>query len=172
MVRLVLFMMVALLFISACGEKEPIIPDPPPLSEQIVGVWEIVMIEGKEPALYYTEDLGEVGVEVSVPKKEFVFADNGSIFVKLEWIVVVTEGAISETFPGSLALKGTYTVTDSTLTTVLEDVKLTVDPEDEWVYDDTTELGFEIGHSKAELVGDTLTLTEDDGAVIVLERRT
>ena len=175
MAKLVL-VLAALTFFIACSSDDDIerIPLPAPLElpEAIVGEWEIVLMDGKEPAVYYTEEISQSGVEVTVPQKEFIFDGNGSVFVNLEWVITLTVGDISETYPGTLAMTGTYTATSSTLTTELEDVQLTVDPEDEWVNTDATELGFEIEHAEAELIGDRLTLTEDDGGVIVLERRT
>ena len=100
MPRLVLFVIVGVQFISACGEKELI---PVPLSEQIIGVWEIVTIDGKTFEEFFAEELGdEEGIEANATKKEFVF----------------TIDAVSITMSFDMVMKGTYTVSDSTLTTV------------------------------------------------------
>lgn len=56
MARLVLFMIVCLLFMSACGDDEALVqvpvepePMPPELSAEIIGAWEITMINNQTP---------------------------------------------------------------------------------------------------------------------------
>lgn len=178
MPRLVLFVIVGVQFISACGEKELI---PVPLSEQIIGVWEIVTIDGKTFEEFFAEELGdEEDIEANATKIEFVFVENNTVFLDIGMEFVFTIDAVSITMSFDMVIKGTYTVSDSTLTTVWEDISVTLEPEDLWSSAGVTaqdltksvnnELGLEIEHAEAVLDGDILTVTADDGETTVLKR--
>lgn len=166
-----------LLFILACGDDDP---EPPSLSEQLVGSWEIISIDGETLEEAVLDEFGEEErLDAEFTKKEYVFAANGSVFVNFGASIVFTEGAVSVTVSFTLTGKGTYTVSGSTLTTILEDVHITLEPEDLWAssgvtaqdFEEEFNPKFEIEHADIDLSGDWLTLTHEDGSKTVLKKR-
>ena len=144
-------------------------------------------------------------VDTTVPKFDMVFAANGSVFVNFSFarreraaIDVVGGGvdfdnyAVHEgvrTF--SYTLKGTYTVSGSTMTVVWEDANPDLDLDykckiEEGGWKDHTvereeveeierefrrDFSLDIDVLHVDLSGDTLTLTDDDGSKRVLRKR-
>ena len=186
-----------LLFILACGDDDP---EPPSLSEQLVGSWEIISIDGKtlEESLNeneIVEDYEDVDIDIDEVKYDVVFAANGSVFANFGVSVsfVFTGGAVSATISATIAVagRGTYILSGSTLTMVWEDVStdasIELEPEEFWAQQGVTEeelekgfkeefeeefdLGFDIENQDIDLSGDWLTLTASDGDKMVLKKR-
>ena len=144
-------------------------------------------------------------VDTTVPKFDMVFAANGSVFVNFSFArreraaVDVVGGGVDfdnyavhegvRTF--SYTLKGTYTVSGSTMTVVWEDANPDLDLDykykiEEGGWKDYTvereeveeierefrrDFSLDIDVLHVDLSGDTLTLTDDDGSKRVLKKR-
>lgn len=168
-----------LLFILACGDDEKrLMPEPLSLSEQLVGSWEIISIDGKTLGEYFVDEFGEgQRIDMEVSPKEMLFAANGSVFANLGFKFVITSGAVSVTMSVTMTAKGTYIVSGSTLTTVWEDMHVTLEPEDLWADGGVTaqeleeDLDFQIENEDINLSRNTLTLTDDEGSKTVLKKR-
>lgn len=201
---LCLALAMGLLFVLACGDDEQqpdlMMPEPPSLSEELVGSWEIVSIDGetlevraKEKSVALEERIKEdfvdefgvdwlvnrllaaTNVDIEVFKNEFVFAANSSVFVNVARRYIF-EGIHAGTKTIHITWKGTYIVSGSTLTIVWEERNTILEPEDFWASIGVTakksvNLGFEIKNNDIDLSGDTLTITDDTGVKMVLTKR-
>ena len=193
------------LFFPACGDDEKqldlMTPEVPALEEQLVGSWEIISEDGATVEEAFEKYFGdkiilEEADDVEITLGEMFFATNGSVFLNFritavaKYVIAGDVATVSTTT--TVAGKGTYTLSGSTLTTVWEDALFTLDslelePEDLWASDGATEqgleesfneankegfnLGLEIENSDLDLSSDTLTLTDDEGSNMVLKKR-
>ena len=177
-----LFAMILLVIIGCGGDEEE--PEPTvegPSKEDVVGSWEIVSIEGDTPDELAASILGGDGVETKATKKDYVFVADSSWYSNLGFQGEADLGSgISVTFGLTFAVKGKYTVSGSKLSSVLEDVNVTLEPKDLWESIGITEEAieqelrsdiFNTENYTWSLSGNTLTLTGDEGGKTVLRKR-
>ena len=177
-VQLIAFVFAIILLVNlGCGSDE----EAPMMDEKdetvgLVGSWEVVSIDG--------ESLDEIldppdGFEIQVTKNEYVFATDGwwaeSIGIKM---VGDLGDGISLTLSFTASAKGKYTVSDSRLSSVLDEVSVKLEPQNVWEEIGITEAALEqelrediVESGTWSVSGKTLTLTSDDGTKTVLRQK-
>ena len=168
----------SLLVIIGCGgdEEEP----EEPSKEDLVGSWEVVSIGGETPDKLAASILGGDGVETKATKKDYVFVADNSWYANLGFQGEADLGSgLSITGGMTFSLKGKYTVSGSKLSSVLEEVNVTLTPKDLWESGGITEeaveqeLRGEIFSTESytwSLSGNTLNLIDDEGSKTVLRK--
>ena len=184
MIRKMLPLFAAILLVMiGCGgdeeEPEPMVQEPS--KEDLVGSWEIVSIDGETPDEFASSIFGEDGIEAKATKKDYVFVADSSWYANLGFQGEADLGSgLSVTFGITFALKGKYTVSVSKLSSVLEEVNVTLEPRDLWESLGVTEKAveqelrgdiFSIENATWSLAGNTLTLTDDKGSKTVLRKQ-
>ena len=181
--KMLLFFATILLVIIGCGgdEEEPEPTVKGPSKEDVVGSWEIVSIGGETPNELASSILGGDGVETKATKKDYVFVPDSSWYANLGFQGESDVGSgISVTFGLTFAVKGKYTVSGSKLSSVIEDVNVTLESKDLWESIGITEEAieqelrsdiFNIENGTWNLSENTLTLTDDEGSKTVLRKQ-
>ena len=177
-----LFAMILLVVIGCGGDEEE--PEPTvkgPSQADVVGSWEIVSIDGETPDEWAALILGGDEVETKATKKDYVFVADSSWYSNLGFQGEADLGSgISVTFGLTFAVKGKYTVSGSKLSSVLEDVNVTLEPKDLWESIGITEEAieqelrseiFNTENGTWNLSGNTLTLTDNEGSKTVLRKQ-
>ena len=179
---LALFVTILLVIIGCGGDEEEAELMVPELSkEDLVGSWEIVSIDDETPDKLAASIFGEDEVETKVTKKDYVFVADSSWYANLGFQGEINLGSgISVTFGLTFAVKGKYTVSGSKLSSVLEEVNVTLDPKDLWKSIGITEEAIEqelrsdilnTENGTWNLSENTLTLTDDKGSKTVLRKQ-
>ena len=129
-----------------CGGDDEESPDPtdqeyPELTtEELVGSWEVVSIDDETPE--QTTAANYPDAESTITQNSFVFTANGSWTRSFGWLLLIPLDAETvQQFTFTQELNGTYTVSGSTVSFVLDSVDVTYDPRDlgEWLHDQTEE---------------------------------
>ena len=177
-----LFAMILLVIIGCGGDEEgPELPVKEPSKENLVGSWEIVSIDGETPDELAASIFGEDEIETKTTQKDYVFVADSSWYANLGFQGTADLGSgISVTFGLTLAVKGKYTVSGSKLSSVLEDVNVTLEPKDLWESVGITEEAieqelrsdiFNTENGTWNLSENTLTLTDNKGSETVLRKQ-
>ena len=180
----VVSVVVVFLFLSmmtGCGgdETKPPDPDPDPdAAESLVGTWKVDRINDQSLADYFSTP--EAGIQAEVTANEWVFASEGWFAHSIGFKFRSDLGdGVSLTLSMASSIKGKYTVEGQRLSQVIEDVSVTLSPKDTWEALGVSEEAYAKDLRKDilesgtwSLLGDTLTLTDDSGEKIVLQRQT
>lgn len=177
----ILFVGVMILGTVSCGSDEEkhevsTTERPIPVSSKgdLLGSWEVVLINGMDVKSSYQSLAREEGVEAKVKQFNCVFAADDSWTWKYEHEFVSDEPPLKVEVIA--AWSGTYVVKSSTLTLVIkeEDVKITIEPQEEDFEPDKqvfTESIKPIEQATGTIQGDRLTLTTPDGKIMVFKKQ-
>ncbi len=164
-----------LLFMIGCGgdEEEATVEEP-----SLVGSWVIESLNGETLDEFAASILSQDGIETRATQKDYVFVADSSWYANLGFQGEIDLGSgLSFTIGVTFALKGNYTVSGSRLSSVLEEVNVTLEPRNLWeligVTGEAIEQAlrgyiFSAENETWSLLGNTLTLTDDEGGKTVL----
>ena len=127
-----------------------------------VGTWAMETVDGQSFEQSFEEDFGEEKINISIITNDWTFNDDGTIEAEIRVKIEGGQGGTEITATLSQTATGTYSLSGSSYTLTLE---ITYN-----LFGGTeTETEVDTGIWSRE--GNTLTLTSDDGEVIVFKKQ-